>query len=96
MIPCKSIISWSLRAGKISETITEIQTERGVPGRDGRTAAMKVRRLRAESPQDNTQDIEHHHFMMFDGSGSHCEMKGCDLVYFVEELSQPAMSTLNY
>lgn len=87
MIPCKRIISWRLRAGKISETITEIQTERGVPGRDGRTAVMKVRWLKAESPQDNIQDIVHHHFMMFDGSVSHCEMKGCNLVYLREELS---------
>lgn len=87
MIPFKSIICWRLRAGKISETIAEIQTERGVPGRDGGTAAIKARRLKAESPQDNIQDIVHHHFMMFDGSRSHSEMKGCDLVFLVEELS---------
>lgn len=73
--------------GQGLEKISEIQTERGVPGRDIGNAAIKARRLKAESPPDNIQDIVHHHFMMFDGSKSHWEMKGCDLVFLVEEHS---------
>lgn len=44
----------------ISEASAEIQTERGVPGRDGRSAVMKALRLKAEYPLDNMQDKVHH------------------------------------
>lgn len=92
-----SIICWRPRPGESSGTSTETQTDWHVTDTDGGSAVIKAE-AEAESrvPPDNICMV-HHHFMMTDGSRSHCKIKGCNLVFWGGWIfSQPAASALNY